>query len=156
MLAGRALQGVGAGFIYSLVEIVKGDLIPLSERYVPFLLMKQRLLTRVLRGKYQGVFAALYALAGASGSSSSSSPVPPRLTANGVKYHYHTQGPPIGGIMAQVNYRWLFYMNLPMAVGIIAIVGMFMDLKTPPGTMKEKLKQMDWYTAYISLIRPVD
>jgi MFS family permease len=90
MLAGRALQGIGAGFIYSLVEIVKGDLIPLSERYVAFLLMKQWLLTRVLRGKYQGVFAALYALAGASGSSSSSSPVPPRLTANAMKYHYHT------------------------------------------------------------------
>jgi MFS family permease len=32
MLAGRAFQGVGAGAILTLTEIVLADLVPLSER----------------------------------------------------------------------------------------------------------------------------
>jgi len=54
-------------------------------------------------------------------------------------------GPPIGGALAVKNYRWLFYMNLPLTAGVAAIVGLFMNLKTPPGTMREKLGRMDWY-----------
>lgn len=54
-------------------------------------------------------------------------------------------GPPIGGALAEHNYRWLFYMNIPLIAAVLVIVGLFMDLKTPPGTMREKLRQMDWY-----------
>jgi len=53
-------------------------------------------------------------------------------------------GPLLGGTFAKGNYRWLFYMNLPISAVIMAIVGLFMNLKTPPGTMKEKLRRMDW------------
>jgi hypothetical protein len=35
-------------------------------------------------------------------------------------------------------------MNLPLTAIVLAIVGLFMNLKTPPGTMKEKLRRMDW------------
>ena len=54
-------------------------------------------------------------------------------------------GPLIGGAFAASNYRWLFYMNIPLTAIVIGIVGLFMNLKTPPGTMKEKLGRMDWY-----------
>jgi hypothetical protein len=54
-------------------------------------------------------------------------------------------GPLIGGAFATKNYRWLFYMNLPLTACVSAIVALFMNLKTPPGTMKEKLARMDWY-----------
>ncbi|KDE03201.1 hypothetical protein MVLG_06292 [Microbotryum lychnidis-dioicae p1A1 Lamole] len=50
MLAGRALQGVGAGSILTLTEIVLADLVPLSER-----------------GTYQGLFGAIWSLASATG-----------------------------------------------------------------------------------------
>ncbi|SCV67146.1 BQ2448_5792 [Microbotryum intermedium] len=50
MLAGRALQGVGAGSILTLTEIVLADLVPLSER-----------------GTYQGLFGAVWSLASATG-----------------------------------------------------------------------------------------
>ncbi|ORY88553.1 iron permease [Leucosporidium creatinivorum] len=50
MLAGRAFQGVGAGAILTLTEIVLADLVPLSER-----------------GAYQGAFGAVWALASATG-----------------------------------------------------------------------------------------
>jgi len=71
------------------------------------------------RGSFQGAFGAVWALASAT-------------------------GPPIGGAFAKANYRWLFYMNLPLTAGVFAIVGLFMNLKTPLGTMKEKLGRMDW------------
>ena len=54
-------------------------------------------------------------------------------------------GPLIGGAFAASNYRWLFYMNLPLTAIVIAIVALFMNLKTPPGTIREKLRRMDWY-----------
>lgn len=50
MLAGRSFQGIGAGFILSLVEIILADLVPLAER-----------------GAYQGAFGAIWALASATG-----------------------------------------------------------------------------------------
>ena len=53
-------------------------------------------------------------------------------------------GPLLGGAFAKGNYRWLFYMNLPISAVVMAIVGLFMNLKTPPGTMKQKLWRMDW------------
>jgi len=71
------------------------------------------------RGAYQGAFGSIWALASAA-------------------------GPLIGGVFAKKNYRWLFYMNLPLTAIVLAIVGLFMNLKTPPGTMKEKLRRMDW------------
>jgi MFS family permease len=71
------------------------------------------------RGSFQGAFGAVWALASAT-------------------------GPPIGGALAVKNYRWLFYMNLPLTAGVAAIVGLFMNLKIPPGTMREKLGRMDW------------
>jgi len=71
------------------------------------------------RGSFQGAFGAVWALASAT-------------------------GPPIGGALAASNYRWLFYMNLPLTAGVLVIVGLFMNLKTPPGTMREKLGRMDW------------
>jgi len=71
------------------------------------------------RGTFQGAFGATWALASAV-------------------------GPPLGGAFAKTNYRWLFYMNLPLTAIVIAIVGLFMNLKTPPGTIRDKLQRMDW------------
>jgi hypothetical protein len=53
-------------------------------------------------------------------------------------------GPPIGGALAASNYHWLFYLNLPLTGIVFAVVALFMNLKTPAGTMREKLGRMDW------------
>ncbi|KAL8291646.1 hypothetical protein RQP46_001904 [Phenoliferia psychrophenolica] len=71
------------------------------------------------RGAYQGAFGAIWALASAT-------------------------GPLIGGALAQSNWRWLFYMNLPLTAGVACVVGAFMKLKTPEGTIRHKLARMDW------------
>ncbi|KAI5478027.1 MFS multidrug transporter [Pseudohyphozyma bogoriensis] len=55
-------------------------------------------------------------------------------------------GPPIGGAFGGGNglWRWLFYMNLPIAGIAIILVAIFLDVKVPPTTMSEKLAQMDY------------
>ncbi|KAG8925554.1 hypothetical protein FRC00_003867 [Tulasnella sp. 408] len=55
-------------------------------------------------------------------------------------------GPPIGGAFSQKNWRWLFYMNLPLA-GFAAILAVF-SLKLIKGptedTLRNKLRRMDF------------
>ncbi|GAA5985219.1 hypothetical protein JCM10908_002573 [Rhodotorula pacifica] len=55
-------------------------------------------------------------------------------------------GPPIGGALASANqWRWLFYLNLPLCALAIALVIFFLDVKAPQSTLREKLEQMDFY-----------
>lgn len=54
-------------------------------------------------------------------------------------------GPLVGGALANSGqWRWLFYLNLPIAGVAAALVAAFLRLKTPPGTLREKLARMDW------------
>jgi EmrB/QacA subfamily drug resistance transporter len=71
----RVLQGIGGGAIVSLSFSVVGDLFPPAER-----------------GKYQGYFASVFALASII-------------------------GPTLGGYVADVSsWRWLFFINLPIGI----------------------------------------
>ncbi|KAG8891731.1 hypothetical protein FRC01_014543, partial [Tulasnella sp. 417] len=53
-------------------------------------------------------------------------------------------GPPIGGAFSQSNWRWLFYMNLPLAAIAMALVWFFLRLKTPQDDFNTKMRRMDW------------
>ncbi|EJU01313.1 iron permease [Dacryopinax primogenitus] len=54
-------------------------------------------------------------------------------------------GPPIGVALAQTGqWRWLFWMNLPLCAGAAGMVAWFLRLKRPPGSWKRKLRQVDW------------
>lgn len=77
----RGLQGIAGGAIMSLVFTVLGDLFPPSER-----------------GKYQGLFSAVWALAS-------------------------VLGPVIGGWLTDsLSWRWIFYVNLPVGAVAIAVL----------------------------------
>ncbi|KAG8911339.1 hypothetical protein FRC00_006670 [Tulasnella sp. 408] len=53
-------------------------------------------------------------------------------------------GPPIGGAFSQTNWRWLFYMNLPLTAIAMVLVWFFLRLKTPQDDFNTKMKRMDW------------
>ncbi|KAJ7485019.1 iron permease [Mycena galericulata] len=53
-------------------------------------------------------------------------------------------GPPIGGALASTQWRWLFYLNLPLSGIAFVLVSIFLRVRTPPGSMREKLARVDW------------
>ncbi|KAI3614790.1 mfs multidrug transporter [Moniliophthora roreri] len=59
-------------------------------------------------------------------------------------------GPLVGGALAnQGQWRWLFYLNLPICAVTIAVVVLFLRLPIPPGTIQSKLRRMDWIGNFI-------
>ena len=86
-IAGRAVQGIGAGGIYVLIDIVCCDLVPLRDR-----------------GKYLGIINGWAGVAAAL-------------------------GPVLGGVLAQANWRWIFWMNIPICVLPLAPVAVFLPDK---------------------------
>ncbi|KZT02796.1 MFS general substrate transporter [Laetiporus sulphureus 93-53] len=54
-------------------------------------------------------------------------------------------GPIIGGSLADNGqWRWLFYLNLPICGLSAALVLAFLKLPTPPGTLSQKVTRIDW------------
>ncbi|KAK0224745.1 major facilitator superfamily domain-containing protein [Armillaria nabsnona] len=56
--------------------------------------------------------------------------------------------PPIGGALSdrgRTAWRWLFYLNLPLTGMAFILVLFFLNVRTPPGTVKEKLNKVDWF-----------
>ncbi|KAH8106322.1 iron permease [Cristinia sonorae] len=77
------------------------------------------------RGLYQGILGLLWSF------------------ASGI-------GPPIGGSLAEkASWRWLFYLNLPVTGIAFGLVLFFLKVKTPEGSMVEKLKRVDWSGNFI-------
>ncbi|KAH9847856.1 Mfs1.2 [Lenzites betulinus] len=54
-------------------------------------------------------------------------------------------GPLVGGGLAtHGQWRWLFYLNLPICGLAMVMVTIFLKLPTPTGTLSSKLARMDW------------
>ncbi|MCX6023543.1 MAG: MDR family MFS transporter [Chloroflexi bacterium] len=95
----RALQGVGAGILMSNVFAIVGDIFPPAER-----------------AKYQGIFGAVFGLAG-------------------------VLGPALGGFLTDaLTWRWVFYVNLPIGAVSIALLVRYFPHIRPHGPRRP----IDW------------
>jgi EmrB/QacA subfamily drug resistance transporter len=85
LIAFRAVQGLGAGGLIVLAQTVIGDLVSPRER-----------------GRYQGLFAAVFAACSVA-------------------------GPLIGGLITEyASWRWIFYVNLPVGAAALALIIVFL------------------------------
>jgi EmrB/QacA subfamily drug resistance transporter len=92
----RALQGIGAGGLMTLALTIVGDVVPPRQR-----------------GKYQGYFGAVFAIASII-------------------------GPLLGGVLTDdLSWRWVFYVNLP--IGIIALTAIAARLHLPVRKTEHKV-----------------
>jgi EmrB/QacA subfamily drug resistance transporter len=100
LVAFRAVQGLGAGAIFPIALAVIGDLFTARER-----------------GRYQGLFGAVFGLS-------------------------FIVGPLIGGwITDNVSWHWVFYVNLP--VGVAALVVLTAALPNP-GSRHASVRDLDY------------
>jgi EmrB/QacA subfamily drug resistance transporter len=93
LIAFRAVQGLGAGGLIVLVQSSVGDIVTPRER-----------------GRYQGLFGAVFGVASVA-------------------------GPLLGGVIVDaISWRWIFYVNIP--IGLIALVVLGATLPSTKGQAK--------------------
>ena len=81
LIAFRAVQGLGAGGLIVLVQSTVGDIVSPRER-----------------GRYQGLFGAVFGFASVA-------------------------GPLLGGVIVEhLSWRWIFYVNLPIGLVALAVI----------------------------------
>jgi MFS family permease len=58
-------------------------------------------------------------------------------------------GPVIGGAFAQVEWRWIFWINLPFIGISLVMVPIFLRLNTKADSILAKLKRVDWIGQFL-------
>ncbi|MEA2653400.1 MAG: hypothetical protein QOI37_627 [Chloroflexota bacterium] len=112
LIAFRGLQGIGAGSLFPVALAVIGDLFTPKER-----------------GKYQGLFGAVFGIA-------------------------FIVGPLVGGFLTeQISWHWIFYVNIPIGiVSLIVIQRLLPNVKTARATRNFDILGGAIFTVAISFL----
>ncbi|KAH7398104.1 major facilitator superfamily domain-containing protein [Cadophora sp. MPI-SDFR-AT-0126] len=104
LIAARAVQGIGAGGINMMVELIICDLVPMRDR-----------------SKFLGMIFAVIGL-------------------------FLGVGPLIGGALTQSGqWRWAFYLNLPIGGVCMVVMYFFLHVNSPPSaSFSQKIRRIDW------------
>ena len=87
LIAFRTLQGLGGGGLIVLAQAIIGDVVSPRDR-----------------GRYQGVFGAVFGLSSVA-------------------------GPLIGGFLVDnASWRWIFYVNVPVGIVALAVIAVVLDV----------------------------
>ncbi|MGW4896991.1 MFS transporter [Kitasatospora sp. NPDC004240] len=98
LIAFRAIQGLGGGGLMVLSQAIVGDLVPPRDR-----------------GKYQGLFGAVFGVTS-------------------------VLGPLLGGVFVDnLSWRWVFYINLPIGVVALAVIAVVL-----PGAGARRAHRIDY------------
>lgn len=54
-------------------------------------------------------------------------------------------GPILGGLLAEISWRYIFYLTLPLCVIFAGLVYFVLELPQPEGNIKEQVKRVDYY-----------
>ncbi|KAK3843552.1 MAG: major facilitator superfamily domain-containing protein [Linnemannia gamsii] len=111
LIVSRGLSGVGAGGIMSTAMIIVTGLVSLRDR-----------------GKYQGLFGAVFAVSSVI-------------------------GPLLGGVFSDhATWRWAFFINLPIGILTLAVIVKLLHLPHAKGSFKDKVKRIDFLGAITLVI----
>ncbi|KAK6827199.1 MFS transporter [Apiospora arundinis] len=103
MIVGRAVQGLGASGMGTMVNTIICDTFSMRDR---------------------GLYLAVTSIVWAIGS---------------------TVGPVLGGIFTtKLDWRWCFYINLPIGAVVFIVIAVFLKLPTPKTPVLAGLKAIDW------------
>ncbi len=105
VLAGRAVQGFGAGGIFPVASAVIGDTFPPEKR-----------------GSALGIIGAVFGIA-------------------------FIIGPVIGGLLLMADWRWIFIVNLPIAILLIILASRYL-----PSAAKKSTGTFDWLGAVLTTL----
>ncbi|KZL86695.1 plays a role in the entry into g0 [Colletotrichum incanum] len=103
LIAGRAVQGIGASGMGVMVNTIICDMFSLRDR-----------------GLYLAITSIIWAIGSAV-------------------------GPVLGGVFTtRLNWRWCFWINLPIGGVVFAVLFFFLDLPSPNTSVLAGLKAIDW------------